>query len=246
MDSANASRLDAISTRWSLLAQACDGSAASAGEARSACAALSASHPPLCRAALQGNDADADDVTHDVVVRLLTGDFAGADPQRGHFRKLLKTAVMNMVRNHWAKTRRRRSVDFDVAEVAASSDADDEHWTNQWRESLLDLVWKALEQSQREQPGSVAFTLLQIRTTHPEYTSEQLAEELAKVTGKPVRADAVRQKLRRARLQFVDLLLVEVAQGLPDPSPGEIEEELASMGLIEFLRDLLPTDWKRG
>ena len=50
-------------------------------------------------AALLRGGPDADDVTHDVVVRLLSGDFAGADPARGRFRDLLKTAIRNIVRN---------------------------------------------------------------------------------------------------------------------------------------------------
>ena len=128
---------------------------------------------------MQGDEAAAD-VTQDILVRLLDGDFGGADPGRGRFRDLLKVAIRNMVRNAWARQKRRRPVALDVAELAAEeADPDDDDWLKAWRKSVLDLAWKALEQQQRQQPGSVAYTLLRLRIEHPDDTSEQLAERLA-------------------------------------------------------------------
>ena len=54
------------------------------------------------RAILQDH-ARADELAQDAVVRLLSGDFAGADPNRGRFRDLLEVSVRNMARNHWEK-----------------------------------------------------------------------------------------------------------------------------------------------
>jgi RNA polymerase sigma-70 factor (ECF subfamily) len=196
-------------------------------------------------AALLRGGPDADDVTHDVVVRLLSGDFAGADPARGRFRDLLKTAIRNMVRNRWAQQKRRRTVDQDPAEVADGHDAgDDTDWAAQWRQSVLDLAWKDLEQQERTRPTSACHTLLRLRTDYPDDTSEQLAERFSRAAGQTVRADAVRQKLRRARLQFADLLIAEIAKGLHDPTPEKIEDELIALGLMDLVRDLLPPDWK--
>lgn len=42
----------------------------------------------------------ADELSRDAIVRVLRGDFAGADPSRGRFRDLLKTAIRNMARNY--------------------------------------------------------------------------------------------------------------------------------------------------
>jgi hypothetical protein len=67
---------------------------------------------------------------------------------------------------------------------------------------------------------------------------------LAEKLGVPVRPDAGRQMLRRARLRFADLLMKEIALGLDDATPQEIEEELAALGLLEHVRDFLPSDWK--
>ena len=239
------SRLDAISTRWTLLRKAHAGSATSAGAARNA---LVLRYLPAIRryiGALVQNDQDADDIAQDAVVRLLAGDFAGADPTRGRFRDLLKVAVRNMVRNRWAQQKRRRGASLDVAEIAATpSLEDDACWLAEWRTGVLDLAWKAIQQHQQDRPGSVAYTLLRLRTEFPNDSSEELASRLSRATGQALRADAMRQKLHRARLKFVDLLIAEVAHGLDQPTPERIEEELIDLGLMDFLRELLPPDWK--
>lgn len=241
----SASRIEAISTRWTLLQQAHGGSTATASEARNT---LVLRYTPAVRryvGALVRNDDEADDLAQDVVLRLLGGDFAGADPGRGRFRDLLKVAVRNMVRNHWSKQKRRRPVDLDVANLGvAAEQADEQSWLSSWRRSVLDLAWNALQQAQRQRAGSVAYTLLRMRADHPDDTSEELAARLAEKTGKPMRADAVRQKLHRAREQFADVLIAEVAHGLEEPTPERIEEELVELGLLELVRDFLPEEWK--
>ncbi|MEZ6097091.1 MAG: sigma factor [Pirellulaceae bacterium] len=83
------------------------------------------------------NPDQADELAQDAMVRLLKGDFAGADPGRGRFRDLLKTAIRNMARNYWSKENRRTGVDYDLSLV--DGDADDvsseldREWTNRWR-----------------------------------------------------------------------------------------------------------------
>ncbi len=241
----NPSRIEAISTRWTLLQAAHGGSTTTAGEARNA---LVLRYTPAVRryvGALLRNDDEADDLAQDVVLRLLGGDFAGADPARGRFRDLLKVAVRNMVRNHWSKQKRRRAADVDVDKLGVAAEgADEQSWLASWRRSVLDLAWNALQQEERKRAGSVAYTLLRLRADHPDDTSEQLAARLAEKTGKPMRADAVRQKLHRAREQFADVLLAEIARGLDPPTPERIEEELVDLGLIELVRDFLPEEWK--
>lgn len=241
------SRLDAISTRWTLLRKAHgEASPTLADAARST---LALRYMPAIRryiGAIVQSDQDADDIAQDAMVRLLAGDFAGADPNRGRFRDLLKVAVRNMIRNRWAQQNRRRGASLDVAELADEPDATDEAcWLGQWRQGVLDLAWKTLEQQEQERPGNMAYTLLRLRTEHPNDSSDQLARRLSEKTGQSIRADAVRQKLHRARLKFVDLLIAEVARGLGEPTPERIEEELIDLGLMDFLRDLLPADWKQ-
>jgi len=233
------SRFEAISTRWSLLRDAHEGSPTQAGEARNG---LVLRYLPAIRryvGAVLQNEQDADDVTHDVVVRLLSGDFAGADPNRGRFRDLLRVAIRNMIRNRWAKQNRRKTVDLDV-ELVAGDESEPDAWLPEWRQGVLDLAWKSLQRQEQDHPGSVAYTVLRLRVEHPEDSSEQLAQRLSEALKMAVRPDALRQRLRRARLQFADLLIAEVAKGLHEPTPERIEEELVALGLIEFL----PPEWK--
>lgn len=240
--SAERSFLGAISTRWSLLGRAHEGQATLAREARNA---LVLRYVPAIRryvGAIVQRDDEADDLTQDVVVRLLSGDFAGADPERGRFRDLLKVAIRNMVRNRWAYEKRRRSADLDVQLLADAEEAEDERrWLDQWRQGVLDLAWKALESYQNSRPGSVAYTVLRLRADHPDDNAEELAERLSRATDRPVRVDALRQRLHRARTQFADLLIAEVAKGLAEPTPERIEDELVALQLVDFL----PAEWKQ-
>lgn len=238
-------RLESMVTRWSLVRVAHDASTVSAGKARNE---LVLRYSDAIRSYIRGivrNDASADEIAQNAVLRMLSGDFAGADPNRGRFRDLLKVAARNMVRSHWAKENRRRPAQHDVEQLADDGGPDDaEEWVSGWRQNALDLTWKALENFEQSQPGSSAFTLLKLRAAYPDATSDELAERLGEILGAKVTAEATRQKLRRARVKFAELLLDEVADGLQQPSPDDVEEELAALGLIEYVRKLLPPEWK--
>ena len=104
-----------------MLQRAHQGSTTSTQEARNA---LVLRYLPAARRyveALMQNKQDSEDLVQDLVVRLLAGDFAGADPQRGRFRDLLKVAVRNMVHNYWSRSNRRRHVDIDLDIFAAET-----------------------------------------------------------------------------------------------------------------------------
>lgn len=238
-------RLDAIATRWSLVRRAHDDAASDIGEARGALVTrYSASVRSYVRAIMRGSP-DADEVAQDVVVKMLQGNFAGADPNRGRFRDLLKVASRNMVRNWWEKANRRQGVDYDVDLTADDNEAQpDGEWDDAWRQNVMDLAWARLQEHERTNAGSIAYTLLKLRGALPDASSNDLAEKLSEKLGKPVRADALRQQLRRARVRFAELLIEEIADGLDQPSADRIEEELISLGLFEHVRDLLPPDWK--
>ena len=107
-------RLDRIPTQWSLVRRAHTLSTPDAGEARKALVLRYAGAIRRYVGAVMRNDADADEVAQEVVVRMLRGDFHGADPERGRFRDLLKTAARNMVRDHWERQNRRRGVEYDL------------------------------------------------------------------------------------------------------------------------------------
>jgi RNA polymerase sigma factor (sigma-70 family) len=238
-------RLDSMTTRWSLVRRAHQASILSAGQARNELVLkYSSAIRKYVRAILQ-DDVRADELAQDAVVRLLNGDFAGADPNRGRFRDLLKVSVRNMARNHWEKEKRRRPTAVDVDSLAAGDSTDDSTWLAGWRQNALDLTWSALESFERAKPGSLGVTLLRLRAKYPDASSEELAQRLAEKTGQSITPDALRQQLRRARVKFAELLIAEIADGLEAASPDDLEEELAALGLMEYVRDLLPVDWKQ-
>jgi RNA polymerase sigma factor (sigma-70 family) len=238
-------RLDSMTTRWSLVRRAHQASILSAGQARNELVLrYSSAIRSYVRAILQ-DDARADELAQDAVVRLLSGDFAGADPNRGRFRDLLKVSVRNMARNHWEKENRRRPAAVNIDEIAGATQAsDDSAWIAGWRQNALDLTWSALESFERSQPGSSAVSMLRLRARFPEASSEELVKRLAEKTGKSITPEALRQQLRRARVKFAELLIEEIADGLENSTPDDVEEELAALGLIDYVRDLLPADWK--
>ena len=240
-------RLESIATRWTLVRRAHAGSGASSGEARNALVLRYASAIRGFLGAMARDDELADEIAQDVVVRLLKGDFAGADPDRGRFRDLLKTALRNMARNWWSRQKRRAAadLDLDLLEDESVEDAEDT-WLTAWRSTILDVTWSALREYEQTQAGSMAYTVLHLRVEHPDDTSEQLAQRLSEQLGRTVRADAARQQLRRARVRFADLLVEEVADGLDQPTVARIEDELIALGLYEHLRHILPPDWRVG
>jgi hypothetical protein len=41
------------------------------------------------------------------------------------------------------------------------------------------------------------------------------------------------------------MLLEEVSRLITNPTPERVQEELATIGLMEYVKDFLPTDWKK-
>ncbi len=243
MPDPNASRIDAIPTQWSLIRDAHAGGAPqSAAVARQALVLRYAKSVRRYVGGIVKQADDADELAQDVIVRLMKGDFGGADPTRGRFRDLLKTAVRNMVHNHWAKSNRRKTADAEL-DLVAGTDDPDPAWESEFQLNILDHAWAALKAFEKATPTNPAYTIMKLRTEFPDATSEELADKLGAKLGKPVRADACRQMLRRARLKFAEALVAEVRMGLADSSPGRVAEELAHLGLLAYVKDFLPDDW---
>ena len=95
-----------------------------------------------------------------------------------------------------------------------------------------------LEKHEQE-TGQLYYTVLQHRAKRPEVRSAEMAEYLSAELGKPLRADAVRQTLHRAREKFAELLLDEVLQTLREPTVEMLEEELIDIGLSDYCRPAL-------
>lgn len=235
-----------IQTQWSMLRnahQSGDGDA-NAAQARES---LVMRYAPAIRkfvGVVVRDDHLVDELAQDVLVRMLKGDFSGADPDRGRFRDLLKTAIRNMARNHWAKENRRTSVDYDLNLVDdANTQDEDQLWNSQWTETILTIAWERLK-SWSEAADSVAYDVLQLRSQYPKESSTELAERLSESTGTEITAATTRQQLRRARVRFAQYLVDEIADGLADPTPENLSDELKSLGLFNSVKDVLPKEFQ--
>jgi RNA polymerase sigma-70 factor (ECF subfamily) len=229
-----------IETNWAdiFLAREID-----AEGARSARARLMLSYLGAVRRYVRNfvGDADvADEVTQEFAIRFLRGDFLRADANRGRFRDLVRTSVRNMVSDYFRRHKvRAQSVSPEVLEAAASVEDECDHdaqFLQSWRQELSDRAWAALAEHQRR-TGQPFESVLRLRVDHPELNSSQLAGILSARLGKPVTAGWVRQTLRRARMQLVDLLLDEIDVSLEGATAEELEQELIDLDLLSYCRE---------
>jgi RNA polymerase sigma-70 factor (ECF subfamily) len=186
---------------------------------------------------------DADEVAQEVVVKMLRGDFAGVNLERGRFRDYLKQAVRNTALDHVSRSQRSPATRDDL-DLCAAEGLGEEEWLTGWRNSLLAAALQALEVHQRQHTGNFSATVLWLLSEFPQEDSEQLATRVSASVGRSVRADAVRKQISRARRKLAELLLAEVKRTLDEPTPERVEEELIEVGLMPYVTAYLPGDWK--
>lgn len=186
--------------------------------------------------ALLGNAPDADDVAHDFFVRVVERGFLHARPERGRFRDYLKVAVRNAAISHLRRQQRRPLLLDALPDVAPDPDAAaGEEWLREWRTCVLDRAWSALERHQRASPGNLCHTVLRVSVDHPDEDSRRLAERVSILAGRPLQAEAFRKQVSRARRLLAQLVVNEVAQTLHEPTSDDILEELAEIGLHDYV-----------
>ena len=230
------SRLDQISTRWAVVNDPLQ--------------FMLRYGPAIQRylGALIKNPHDAEEVLQDFLLRGLQRGFVRTENLRGRFRDYLKTAVRNAALSHFRHRQPALHADLNALQQVPAPEpaaiAADQEWSAQWRQCVLSRAWQALDQHQRASPGNLFFTVLRLASDHPKEDSKALAARASASTGKPLRPDAFRKQLSRARRHFAELLVAEVAQTLEDPAPDQVEEELIEIGLMEYVRDFLPADWR--
>jgi RNA polymerase sigma-70 factor (ECF subfamily) len=241
--SSKAGRLSNFSTQWTLVHRAAGGPADAETAAQ---AALLERYGEAIHSYLLGAVHDpeaADELYQEFALRFLRGDFRRSHPERGRFRNLVKTALINLVINYQKRERARGRymAARDVAAEAAPADpeAEDALLTH-WRRALLDAAWKALA-ARQSADGPPFYEVLRSQTEHPEILSARLAEQLTadRRPGAPFSAVGVRKILQRAREAFAELLVEEVAGSLPNPSRADLEEELIDLGFYAYCRRAL-------
>jgi RNA polymerase sigma-70 factor (ECF subfamily) len=231
-----------IETIWPVLYQAHGGSAPEANAAQQA--VLQRYRPAVFRYLLVclGSADAAEELFQEFALRFVRGDFKNANPEKGRFRDLLKTALYHLIVDYH-KLRRRGPpcLSPEAPEPAASAPSlpdGDRQFLDAWRADLLNRAWDSLAEEERR-TGRPLHTVLHLRASQPELRSAQMAEQLAGRLGKGVSADWVRKCLHSARDKFADLLLGEVAASLRDPTPDSVAQELIDLSLFEYCRQAL-------
>lgn len=186
--------------------------------------------------AILGDAHEADEAAQEFYVNGLRKGFIRTTALRGRFRDYLKAAVRNAA---WSWKRRSPMATSTLPDEVPTDDPAEREWLAQWRRCALDRAWQELERYQRKTAGSLAYTVLRFSLDHPEADSETLAQRVSEQAGQPLRADAFRKQLSRARQRFAEILIQIVQETLSDPTPEHIRDELSDLGLLPFVQDHL-------
>jgi RNA polymerase sigma-70 factor (ECF subfamily) len=230
------SRLELISTRWTLLEQAHHGADGAAAARTHLLDRYGGAVRRYLRGAAKDPDA-ADDLFQEFAYRFLHGDFKGASPERGRFRDFLKGVISHLVAD-FCKRQGRRMVNLPegFAEPVAPENTDlDRAFVESWRDELLAQSWKSLAEVE-ERTGQPFHTVLRFRADHPDLHSPELASQLAAKLARPLTAAGVRQLLHRAREKFAEILREYVLASLSSDDPDELNQELQDLGLLPYVR----------
>jgi hypothetical protein len=186
-------------------------------------------------------DADAAEETwQELVTNLLRRGGPGTWPGRGRFRDYLRTAARNAAMTHLRAMHRRPAgvLPDDVADPA------DRRLDDDWQKLLLDKVWRELDAAERRGTGNFVHTALRVYTESPELDSPAQAAVVSERIGRPVTAEAFRQQVRRGKRLMAERILIEVSGTIAGASAADVEAELTELGLMGFVRDYLPADWR--
>jgi RNA polymerase sigma factor (sigma-70 family) len=198
-------------------------------------------------AALIKNQHDAEEVLQDFFLKItrLHG-FFRVRAERGRFRDYLKSAVRNAALNFLRRKQPASPIDSALwlRLTTDKSQPADQAWLEEWRRCLIERAWQTLERRQSASRGSLAHTVLHLIVDEPDLDSNALAARTSALAGRPIRADAFRKQVSRARLLFARALVEEVAQTLDNPTPPQVEEELGDLSLWKHVRNHLPADWR--
>jgi Sigma-70 region 2 len=183
--------------------------------------------------------ADVDEVLQEFLFSVVKRGFTPDRIRHGRFRNYLIAAVRYRA---WRYLRRKlpKPLSADQAESLQAPEEispEDAQWLVGWRQCLLDRAWEALEFHERRSHGNWHYTVLKLTTDHPDADSVKLAAQVA--ADPPLSPAAFRKQLSRARAAFAQALIDEIERTLEQPTPEAVSEELADVGLLEYVRPYL-------
>lgn len=174
----------------------------------------------------------ADEVLQEFWTKLLTGKLAGADKSKGRFRDYLRTVLHRLIIDHFRAKKLQSLPPGDLLDASRP----DEDFDRVWREAVINRVWSRLETYQATTPKNRYATVLQLRRDFPDASIEEIADKLAEIVKTPVRPEAFRKSLQRARAKFIELLILELRETIHTGRNEDVEAEIFDLGLGPLYR----------
>jgi hypothetical protein len=182
----------------------------------------------------------ADEVWQELVTNLLSRGGPATWPGHGRFRDYLRTMARNAALT-FLRTKTRRGMADLPEDVPANADRE---LDNDWQKALLDKVWRELDAAEQRGSGNFVHTALRIYSQHSELDSTAQAALAIRRLARAISPDAFRQQVKRGKRMMAELILTAVAGTIVSVSADDVEAELIELGLMEFVRDYLPADWR--
>ena len=224
--------LSSISTLWTVISKAHEGSPKSVHAAQGE---LIQRYGRAIHRYLLGalRDAEAaDELAQEFALRLVRGEFVRANPEVGRFRDFVKGVLSHLIADHYRRRNCSQNLPDGIPEPAVPDKTDDAELVKGWRDELMQQAWNALADVEAR-TGKPFHTVLRLRSENPDWKSDKLAEQLSARLGMRVTAVWVRQALHRAREKFIELLIRVVLETMSSPTIDELEAELGELGLLK-------------
>ncbi len=232
-----------VTTRWTVVLTASDGSSPQAEHALEEICRIYW-FPLYAYIRRRGHSPeDAEDLAQEFFRQLLEHNWiADADRKKGKLRAFLITALKRFMAKEWRRAsaqkrgggQRPLPLDSSIAEgryastVVTPGDDAEALFDRQWALTLLDLTIKHLENEYTDAGKADLFTQLKsgLVMSHESLDYPTLAEQLDMTEG------AVRVAVHRMRKRFRELYRTEVAQTLPPNADLDEELRLLSASLV--------------
>lgn len=227
-------RISQIETMWTMIHKANEGRDQSLKASQTQFLGI---YGPAARQYLLGAVRDphvADDLFQEFALRFLRGDLRNADPTRGNFRNYLKSILYRLVADHYRRDRKQHQP-LEAMDPAMEQHLSVDAARADRRDALLEAAWAKLQQLETES-GRPFYSVLRLRADQPNLRSAQMAEILSRRLDQHITQTNVRVMLHRARERFERILVGLVANSLESPTVERIEEELASLQLLDQCR----------